>query len=115
MNKQKWNSLPPDVQKIISEFSADFISGWGAEWNKVDIEGRDFFTKLGGRVISLSDAEGSRWVNAIEPMFGDFKKDLVSKGFTAGEVDNMISYVKERIEYWKAQEKAQKIPTAYQY
>jgi len=115
MNKQKWNSLHPDVQKIISDFSADFIPGWGVEWNKVDIEGRDFFTKLGGKVISLSDAESARWVSAIEPMFGDFKKDLVSKGFTAGEVDNMIRYVKERIDYWKAQEKVQKVPTAYQY
>ena len=48
-------------------------------------------------------------------MIGEYKKDLVSKGYKAAEVDTWIAFIKERIDYWKAQEKAQKIPTAYQY
>lgn len=115
MNKHKWDSLPPDVQKTIAEFSKDFLERWAVEWNKIDIEGRDYFTKLGGQVIAVSDAEQAKMVKSVEPVIADYKKDLVSKGHKAAEVDNWIAYIKERIDYWKAQEKVQKIPTVYKY
>ena len=115
MNKQKWNSLPPDIQNAISEFSNGFIERWAAEWNRIDIEGLDFFEKQGGKMISVTNAESARWVKAVEPVVEDFKKDLVAKGYKADEVDGWISFVKERITYWKGQEKARKIPTAYKY
>ena len=115
MNKRRWDSLPPDVQKTFTDFSKEFLERWAVEWNKIDIEGRDFFTKLGGQVITVSDAEQAKMVKAVEPVIADYKKDLVGKGHKAAEVDTWVSFVKERIEYWKAQEKAQKIPTAYSY
>ena len=115
MNKNKYNSLPPDVQKTLTEFTKEFIPRWAVEWNAIDIEGREFFQKQGGQVVPLTDAESARWIKAAEPVVGDFKKDLISKGFTAKEVDGWLSFIKERIEYWKGQEKAKKVPTAFQY
>ncbi|MBA4418447.1 MAG: C4-dicarboxylate ABC transporter substrate-binding protein [Syntrophus sp. (in: bacteria)] len=115
MNKRKWDSLPTDAQKIITEFSKEFLERWAVEWNKIDIEGREYFIKLGGQVLPVSDAEQAKMVKAVEPVIADYKKDLVSKGYKAAEVDSWVAFIKERIEYWTAQEKAQKIPTAYQY
>ena len=46
-------------------------------------------------------------------MIADFKKDMVSKGFKPAEVDGWLAFIKERIEYWKGQEKAKKIPTPF--
>lgn len=115
MNKRKWDSLPPDVKKVFTEFSKEFLERWAVEWNKIDIEGRDFFTKLGGQVLPVSDAEQDKMVKAVQPVIADYKKDLVSKGHKAAEVDGWVNFVKERIEYWKGREKAQKVPTAYQY
>ncbi len=115
MNKRKWDSLPKDVQKTIDDFSKEFHARWAVEWNKIDIEGREYFTKLGGQVLPVSDAEQAKMVKAVEPVIVDFKKDLVAKGYKAAEVDGWIAFIKERIEYWKGQEKARKIPTAYQY
>jgi TRAP-type transport system periplasmic protein len=115
MNKNKWNSLPPDVQKVIMDYTKDFIEEWAVEWNNIDIEGREFLKSQGGQIVPISDAEGARWAKAAEPVVGEFKKDLVSKGHKAAEVDGWISFIKERIEYWKGQEKAKKVPTAYQY
>jgi TRAP-type C4-dicarboxylate transport system substrate-binding protein len=116
MNKNKWNGLPADVQKTFTDYTEEFLGRWLVEWNAIDIQGREFFQKQGGQVLPpLSDAENARWVKAAEPVIGDFKKDMVSKGYNAGEVDGWISFIKERIEYWKGQEKAQKIPTSYQY
>jgi TRAP-type C4-dicarboxylate transport system substrate-binding protein len=115
MNKAKWNSLPADVQKTITEHSRDFLDRWLVEWNAIDIEGREWFLKQGGQVVPISDAESARWVKAADPVIGDFKKDMVSKGYKAKEIDGWISFIKERIEYWKGQEKAKKVPSAYQY
>ncbi len=115
MNKQKFNSLPADVKKAIADFSKGFIERWAVEWNKIDIEGLEFFQKLGGEVIPLAASESPRWVKAVEPVVEDFKKDLVGKGYKAEEVDTWIKFVKERITYWQGQEKAKNIPTAYKY
>ena len=109
------NSLPPDVQKEITQFSADFIERWAVEWNRIDIEGREFFKSQGGQILNLSDAEATRWVKACEPILDSFKKDLTSKGYTENEVGGWMQFIQERIQYWTAQEKAKKIPTAYEY
>jgi TRAP-type C4-dicarboxylate transport system substrate-binding protein len=115
MNKDKWKSLPPDVQKTITEFSREFIERWAVEWNRIDIEGKDFFLKQGGKIIPLNDEENAKWVAAAQPVIEGFKADLISKGYEAKEIDGWLGFVKERIEYWKGQEKAKKVPTAYQY
>jgi TRAP-type C4-dicarboxylate transport system substrate-binding protein len=115
MNKNKWNSLPADVQKVITDFSQEFVERWEKEWNNIDIEGRDYFLKQGGKIIPLADAEAMKWIKAAQPVVDDYKKDMMAKGYKAAEIDGWLSYVKERIEYWKGQEKAKKVPTTYQY
>jgi TRAP-type transport system periplasmic protein len=114
-NKAKWNSLPEEAKKVFTELSNEYIDRWAVEWNKTDIDGREFFLQKGGQIIQITDAEMARWTKAVEPVISDYKKDMVSKGFKAGDVDSWISFIKERIEYWKGQEKARKIPTAYTY
>ena len=115
MNKQKWNSLPPDMQKLIMDYSKDFAEEWAISWNGIEIEGRDFFLKQGGQIVQVPDAEVSKWTKAVEPVVADYKKDMVSKGYKAAEVDSWISFIRERVDYWKGQEKAKNIPTAYHY
>jgi TRAP-type transport system periplasmic protein len=115
-NRDKWNGLPEDVKKIFTDLSAEYIDMWAVEWNKTDIDGREFFLSKGGQIVPVSDAEMARWSKAVEPLFAEYKKEMVSKrGFKDSEVDSWMSYIKERIEYWKGQEKARKIPTAYKY
>ena len=115
MNKAKWASLPADAQQVITDYTKEFLEEWAVSWNDIEIEGREFFLKQGGQIIPLADAEAQRWIKAVEPVIAEYKKDMVSKGYKADEVDSWISFLRERIEYWKGQEKARKIPTAYQY
>jgi TRAP-type transport system periplasmic protein len=115
MNKNKWNSLPADVQKTIMDFSKEFNEQWDVEWNRIDIEGKELFTKLGGQIIPLSAEENAKWVKAMDPVVEDYKKDLISKGHKAAEINAWLKFVDERIDYWTAQEKAKKVPTAYEY
>ncbi len=80
MNKDKYKSLPPDIQKELTEFSTAFIERWAVEWNAIDIEGREFLKSNGGQVLTLPDAEAARWVKASEPVVASFKKDLSLQG-----------------------------------
>ena len=115
MNKQKWNSLPAEAQKVIADYSKEFLEEWAVAWNDIDIEGREFFKSHGGQIIDLTGAENAKWEKAAQPVVNDYKKDLVSKGYKPGEVDGWVNFVRERIEYWKEQEKIKGIPTAYKY
>jgi len=115
MNKQKWNKLPPDVQKLLTEVSNEYMEKFAVGFNNIDIEGKDFFLKQGGQMVPLSDAESAKWVKAVQPVIADFSKDLTSKGYKKAEVDSWLSFIRERIDYWKAQEKAKKIPTPFKY
>jgi len=113
-NKNKWNSLPADVRQVIDETAKSYIEPWAIEWNKVDLDGVKFFKEQGGQVVPIAEKEIQRWVKAVEPVIGDYKRDMIAKGFKGAEVDSWISFIKERISYWKGQEKARKIPTAYE-
>ncbi len=114
-NGAKWKSLPDDVKKVFTDLSAEYIDKWAIEWNKTDIDGRDFFYSKGGQTIEIAPSELARWSKAVQPVIADYKKDMVAKGFKASEVDGWLAFLKERIEYWKTQEKARHIPTAYKY
>jgi TRAP-type C4-dicarboxylate transport system substrate-binding protein len=114
-NRAKWNSLPAEAKQVFTELAAQYIDLWAVEWNKTDIVGKEFFLEKGGQIIPLADAEMARWSKAVEVVIADYKKDMTAKGFSAAEVDSWISFIKERIAYWKGQEKARKIPTAYTY
>ena len=115
MNKQKWNKLTPDVQKLLTDVSNEFVERFAVGFNDIDIEGRDFFLKQGGQMVPMTDAESARWVKAVQPVIADYTKDLSNKGYKTAEVQGWLSFIKERIDYWKGQEKARKIPSAFKY
>jgi TRAP-type C4-dicarboxylate transport system substrate-binding protein len=115
MNRSKWDALPPDIKKIFQETANEFKEKWAVQWNEIEIEGVQYLKSQGGQIIQISDAEAARWVQASQPVIAEFRKDLVGKGFSEKEVDSWLAFVKERVDYWKAQEKLKKIPTAYEY
>ncbi len=115
MNKNKWESLTPAVQKVFNNISKKYIEEYAVGFNKIDIAGRDFFISQGGKMVPISNEESNRWIKAVQPVIADFKKDLVGKGYSEKEVDGWLKFVRSRIEYWKGQEKAKKIPTPFKY
>jgi TRAP-type transport system periplasmic protein len=114
MNKEKWNSLPPDIKKIIDEVSMEFKEKHAMAWNDLDLEGGAFFKQNGGQIFQLSDAEAQRWQKAVEPVIVNYKKDVLAKGFKAEEVDAWISYLKERVLYWEKRSKEQHIQSPFE-
>jgi TRAP-type C4-dicarboxylate transport system substrate-binding protein len=66
MNKDKWDSLPEDIQKAFTEVSQQWIDYHGKVWTSYDKSAMDYFNTFSGReVITLPDDEVARWVDAV--------------------------------------------------
>ena len=58
MNKNRWNSLPPDIQKIIESIDKEWVDPTGNLWDEIDRSGKEFTLKRGNKVITLSKRRG---------------------------------------------------------
>jgi len=86
MNKTKWNSLSPDIQKIIEQINEEYIEKQGRTWDEVDKAGRDATLKLGNKIIPLSQDEDWRWAKVVKPLLDEYKKNMKEKGLPGEEV-----------------------------
>lgn len=85
MNLNKWNSLPPDIQKIFTDVSNEWVEYTGKEWNRIEIEGFQHATKTGHSFIYLSAQEQTRWRQAVKPLQDNYVKAMAAKGLPGKE------------------------------
>jgi TRAP-type C4-dicarboxylate transport system substrate-binding protein len=85
MNKSKWNSLPPDVQKIIDALSEEYAQKMSVIWDEKDAESIKIATAYKHQTITLSDAEEQRWAKQAAPIYDAYIKDKNAKGLPAAE------------------------------
>jgi TRAP-type C4-dicarboxylate transport system substrate-binding protein len=86
MNKAKWNKLPADVKKIISDINDEWIIKHGDAWDSSDFAGVQFFLSKGGVIIGLDSKESDRWKQAVSPVIDDFVAAINKKGFNGREI-----------------------------
>jgi len=100
MNLKKWNSLPKDVQGILEEVSAKWITRHAEAWDSSDEEGRKFTLSLGNKIIQLSKDESARWCRTVQPVIDKYASRVESKGLPGKEyvetIRNLIKKYKER-------------------
>lgn len=85
MNKSKWNSIPPDLQKIIDQVSEEFAEKQGKLWDELDKEGEDALLKKGGKMITLPKEEQARWKAQLKPILDEYVKSMKAKGLPGDE------------------------------
>jgi len=90
MNKDKWNALPPDVQKTIEQINREWAVKHGQAWDDSDMAGIRYFLDKGSVVIGLDAKEAARWKKAVAPIIGDYAKKLDKKGFKGDEIVGFI-------------------------
>ncbi len=86
MNKKVWESLSPDLQKMIDQLDQEWVEKVADVWDTVDREGKAFSLKRGNKVITLSKQEGERWKKAVQPVLDDYVKTTKEKGLPGAEV-----------------------------
>ncbi|MFA5316899.1 MAG: TRAP transporter substrate-binding protein [Dehalococcoidales bacterium] len=94
MNKQKWESLPEDIQEIITEVSDQYIAVHAKAWDDADEEGLAYTLEQGNEIIILSDTEAARWVDAVSVLPNQYIADMVAENLTG---QDLISRVRSLI------------------
>lgn len=99
INKDKWSTLPANVQKVITDVSKEWIQKHGQVWNYYDQAGIELFLSKGqGReLIILSKDEMAKWVQKTVPLMEKAIADRNAKGLPATQIDK---YIAERVKYW---------------
>jgi TRAP-type C4-dicarboxylate transport system substrate-binding protein len=86
MNKDKWNALSPDVQKIVEKVNEEWIEKQGKAWDEIDKQGRAFTLKSGNKIIPLSKEEDLKWSKAVAPILDEYVNSMKQKGLPGDEV-----------------------------
>lgn len=110
MNKDSWNKLPADVQKVFNEYP--FEDKLAATWNDIDIDGKKLGIEKKLNFIQLSPAEGQKWIKAGDTVVEKYVKNMVAQGYKESEVRGWIKYARERIGYWLKKQRELKIKSA---
>ena len=96
MNKEKWNSLPPDIQKTIAAIDGEWIEKNGKLWDEIDKEGKGYALKRGIKFIALSKEENTRWAEKVNPLLDDYVKNMKAKDLPGQEaLKYCLDYLKE--------------------
>jgi len=80
MNKQKYESLPPDIQRIFDEVGEEWVNVHGDVWDRADRAGLKFVIELGRKIHGLSPAQEKKWVQSITPIILDYQSKMEKKG-----------------------------------
>ena len=92
MNKDKWNKLPADVQKVIEQVSAEWVSVHGAAWDKADADGRAFTKEKGNQIVTLSADESAKWRKAVDPVISGYAKKSKNNAGYVKKVQELIKH-----------------------
>jgi TRAP-type C4-dicarboxylate transport system substrate-binding protein len=86
MNKQKFASLPPDVQAIIDKMSQEYMEKYAKIWVEMEVEGKEWLQKRGVKIIALSKEEEARWYEkGAKPLVEEYIKEMKEKGLPGEE------------------------------
>jgi TRAP-type C4-dicarboxylate transport system substrate-binding protein len=88
MNKQKYESLPPDLKKVIDDNSGRKLAPFAIQvWDMIDQDGlKVMHTKPKNKFVTLNAAETEKYRKLVQPVFARFKDELDKRGDNGAKV-----------------------------
>ena len=81
MNKNKWNSLPPDVQDAFRQASSEeWLKKVGQIWKDYEKPGMQELKTFRKKIIVLNEDEIAQWEKALEPVTERWIQDVEKDG-----------------------------------
>jgi TRAP-type C4-dicarboxylate transport system substrate-binding protein len=82
MNKKKYDSLPPDLKKVIDDNSGLKLAPTAIEiWDRIELDGEKVMrSKSKNKFVSLSAEETAKFKKMVQPVFDRFVKLLNESG-----------------------------------
>jgi TRAP-type transport system periplasmic protein len=85
MNKAKWNSLPPDIQKILEQVSEEWIEKTGKGWDAIDQDSIDFAKTKGLKITTVSKEEQAMTTKMMKPLLDEHLANMKKLGLPGEE------------------------------
>ena len=85
MNKGKWNSLPKDVQDIITRVNQEWIVKQGKLWTELDAESKEFCVQKGIKMAKASPEQEAETAKKMKPILAEYVKSMKAKGLPGDE------------------------------
>lgn len=98
MNKAKWDSLPADIQKTITQINHEWAIKHGKAWDTSDYNGMRLALREGNAFIGIPEEEAKRWKEAVQPVYATYFQKCEEKGLPGKEV---FDYLMKSLEQYK--------------
>lgn len=92
VNKDVYNKLPPELQKILKDVGKEYSAALGAELNRRHEGAIKTMLDVGSKqnppvkLTPLSEAERQKWVNGLPDLAGDWAKQMDSRGLPGRQI-----------------------------
>ena len=86
MNKKTWNSLPPDVQKILDGLKMRYAFECATKYDGDVGKSLSIGKSKGKSIYTISPAELAKWDKAFVPVYDQWLANMKAKGLPAEEV-----------------------------
>jgi TRAP-type C4-dicarboxylate transport system substrate-binding protein len=86
MNKQKWESLPKDIQRIMDDLSKEYAVKFGKLHAEIDKEGEEYAKQAGVTFTNVPKAQEEKTAEKLKPLFEAYVKDTKGKGIPGDEI-----------------------------
>jgi TRAP-type C4-dicarboxylate transport system substrate-binding protein len=97
MNKDKYNSLPEDLQGILDAASGEAALGIaGSAWDDIEAELRGIIAERGGEIYTLNDAEHEKLQAIADEVTNNWIQSMNDKGYPGQEIYEAVMEAVER-------------------
>lgn len=86
MNKERWNSLPKDIQQTIDKLNEEWFEKQAKLWSSVDDDGLEFAKKSGQKLVYANSREEAEMKKRMQPLLDAYLNRMKEKGLPGDEV-----------------------------
>lgn len=105
MNKNTWNKLPSDIQKIFMDVAEEMITEHAAFYDGADLKGYEIGKSGGAEVFNWSKEDTEKAIKMIQPVTDKWVEAMVAKGFDKKDMQERSQYLWDRAAYWAEKQK----------
>jgi TRAP-type C4-dicarboxylate transport system substrate-binding protein len=110
MSNKCWNSLPADLQQVVTDVSADYLDVVCQMWTDINKSSMDLGVSQGVELITLSALEKATWQTALAGCIPAWVDKMVAAGRVKSDVEGWMDYVKQRVSYWTQKQTEAGVP-----